>query len=218
MNGDVSVEFLRFALPDEIANVLTYTRTLDVRPSSSTQKYANSNVDPQQTGKQLHVATVVTGHFLKQGDNLLVTLEAIEVDTNRLLWQTSLTASALDLISLQGAVDAQVRQGLIPTLGVQEGTDSSARPKNLEAYDLYLHSIALPHDPAGNKDAIAVLEQVVQMDPNYAPAWEQLGLRCYYDGTYSDGGEAMLQRSNQAYERALTTGPQSQRCCRTADN
>ncbi len=207
MNGDVSVEFLRFALPDEIANVLTYTRTLDVRPSSSTQKYANSNVDPQQTGKQLHVATVVTGHFLKQGDNLLVTLEAIEVDTNRLLWQTSLTASALDLISLQGAVDAQVRQGLIPTLGVQEGTDSSARPKNLEAYDLYLHSIALPHDPAGNKDAIAVLEQVVQMDPNYAPAWEQLGLRCYYDGTYSDGGEAMLQRSNQAYERALQLDP-----------
>jgi serine/threonine protein kinase len=37
MNGDISVEFLRFALADEIANVLTYTRTLDVRPSSSTR-------------------------------------------------------------------------------------------------------------------------------------------------------------------------------------
>jgi serine/threonine protein kinase/tetratricopeptide (TPR) repeat protein len=207
MNGDISVEFLRFALPDEIANVLTYTRSLDVRPSSSTQKYATSNVDPQQVGRQLHVATVLMGHFLKQGDNLRVTLEAIEVDSNRLLWQSSLTASALDLIGLQGAVAAQVRQGLIPTLGAAGGSDSSARPKSLEAYDLYLHSIALPRDLAGNKDAIAVLEQVVQMDPNYAPAWEQLGLRCYYDGTYSDGGEAMLQRSNQAYERALQLDP-----------
>ena len=28
MNGDISVEFLRFALADEIANTLTYTRTL----------------------------------------------------------------------------------------------------------------------------------------------------------------------------------------------
>ena len=32
MNGDVSVDFLRFALADEVANALTGTRTLDVRP------------------------------------------------------------------------------------------------------------------------------------------------------------------------------------------
>ncbi len=208
MNGDISVDFLRFALADEIANVLTYTRTLDVRPSSSTQKYAANNVDPQQAGRQLHVATLLTGHFLKQGDNLLVTLEAIDVNHDRLLWQTSFTAPTQDLIALQGAMATQVRQGLLPTLGVAAGTaEAGTRPKNPEAYDLYLHSVALPHDPAANKDAIAVLEHVVQMDPNYAPAWEQLGLRCYFDATYSDGGEAMFQRSNQAYERALALDP-----------
>ena len=187
-NGDISVEFLRFALADEIANVLTYTRSLDVRPSSSTQKYAANNVDPEQAGRQLHVATVLTGHFLKQGDNLLVTLEAIDVNHDRLLWQTSLTTPAQDLIALQGEMTAQVRQGLLPTLGVTGGlAETGTRPKNPEAYDFYLHSIALPHDPGANKDAIAVLEHVVQLDPNYAPAWEQLGLRCYYDATYSDG-------------------------------
>ena len=208
VNGDISVEFLRFALADEIANVLTYTRSLDVRPSSSTQKYGANNVDPEQAGRQLHVATVLTGHFLKQGDNLLVTLEAIDVNQNRLLWQTSLTAAAQDLIALQGEMAAQVRQGLLPTLGVAGGlAGTGTRPKNAEAYDLYLHSVALPHDPGANKDAIAVLEQVVRMDPAYAPAWEQLGLRCYYDATYSDGGETMFQRSNEAYERALALDP-----------
>ncbi len=135
-------------------------------------------------------------------------MEAIDVSNDRLLWQASLTAPAQDLIALQGAMAAQVRQGLLPTLGVAGGpTDTGSRPKNAEAYDLYLHSVALPHDPAANKDAIAVLEHVVQMDPNYAPAWEQLGLRCYYDATYSDGGEAMFQRSNQAYEHALALDP-----------
>ena len=207
-NGDISVEFLRFALADEIANVLTYTRSLDVRPSSSTQKYAANNVDPEQAGRQLHVATVLTGHFLKQGDNLLVTLEAIDVNHDRLLWQTSLTTPAQDLIALQGEMTAQVRQGLLPTLGVTGGlAETGTRPKNPEAYDFYLHSIALPHDPGANKDAIAVLEHVVQLDPNYAPAWEQLGLRCYFDATYSDGGEVMFQRSNEAYERALALDP-----------
>jgi tetratricopeptide (TPR) repeat protein len=65
----------------------------------------------------------------------------------------------------------------------------------------------LPHDAGPNKDAIAVLEHVVQVDPTYAPAWEQLGLRCYYDADYSDGGETMFQRSNEACERAVSLDP-----------
>src|SRR5208337_277185 len=116
VDGDVSVDFLRFALADEISNALTYARTLDVRPSSAARKYAASDVDPQKAGRELHVATVLTGHFLKQGDNLLVTLEAIDVQHNRLLWQTNLTAPAQDLIALQNQMTAQVRQGLLPAL------------------------------------------------------------------------------------------------------
>jgi eukaryotic-like serine/threonine-protein kinase len=208
MNGDISVEFLRFALADEIANVLTYTRTLDVRPSSLTRKYVGNDVDPQAVGREVRVANVLTGHFLKQGDNLLITLEAIQVNGNRLLWQTTVTAPAQDLITVQNEIAAQMRQGLLPALGAAAGfLNTGTRPKNPEAYDLYLHSLALPHDPQPNKDAIDVLEHVVGMDPTYAPAWEQLGLRCYFDADYSDGGEAMFQRSNKACERALALDP-----------
>ncbi|MGB8723823.1 MAG: protein kinase [Terriglobales bacterium] len=208
MNGDISVDFLRFALADEIANTLTYTRTLDVRPSAITRKFVSNDVDPQQAGRAVHVATVVTGYFLKQGDRLLITLEAIQVDGNRLLWQTNVTAPAQDLIALQAQMAAQIRQGLLPALGAAGGfLDTGTRPKNAEAYDLYLHSLALPHDAGPNKDAIAVLEHVVEVDPTYAPAWEQLGVRCYYDEAYSNGGEPMFQRSNQACERAVQLDP-----------
>jgi TolB-like protein len=204
----MSVEFLRFALADEIANTLTYTRTLDVRPSSVTRKYVAPNLDPQKAGQELHVANVLTGHFQQQGDRLLITLEAIQVDSDRLLWQTNLTSGAQDLIALQATMATQIRQGLLPALGATGGfLDTGTRPKNQEAYDLYLHSLALSRDPGPNKDAIAVLEHVVEMDPNYAPSWEALGLRCYYDAEYSNGGEEMFQRSNQAYERALALDP-----------
>ena len=208
VNGDISVDFLRFALADEIAKVLSYSRTLDVRPSSLTQKYAANDPDPQKVGRELRVATVLTGHFLKQGDNLMVTLEAIDVRDNRLLWQSSFTAPAQDLIALQSNMAAQIRQSLLPMLGVTGGVVATgSRPKNPEAYDLYLHALALPHDPGPNKDAIAVLQQVVRMDPDYAPAWEELGLRAYWDTTYSDGGEAAFQLSNTACERALALDP-----------
>jgi eukaryotic-like serine/threonine-protein kinase len=208
MNGDFSVDYLRFALADEISNVLTYTRTLDVRPSGVTRKYVSPDLDPQKVGRELHVGSVLTGHFLRQGNNLLVTLEDTETKSNRMLWQTNFTTSSEDLIALQAQLANQIRRGLLPILGAAGSfLDTGSRPKSQEAYDLYLHSLALPHDAGPNKDAIAVLQHVVEVDPNYAPAWEELGVRAYYDADYSDGGEKMFQLSNTASERALALDP-----------
>ena len=52
-----------------------------------------------------------------------------------------------------------------------------------------------------------MLERAVGIDASYAPAWEALGLRYYFDGTYGDGGEQMLKRSDSALERALALDP-----------
>ena len=207
MNGDFSVDYLRFALADELTSVLTYSRSLEVRPSSVTRKYVELDQDPRKVGQQLRVGRLLTGHFMRQGENLTVTLEAIDVASDRLLWQGSATAPVNDLISLQGQLSTQVQQGLLPALGAGGGFNTASRPKSQEAYDLYLHSLALPHDPGPNKDAISVLEHVVGVDPSYAPAWEALGQRYYFDSYYGGGGEEMFQRSNAAYERALSLDP-----------
>ena len=208
MNGDFSVDYLRFALADEIANVLIYSRTLDVRPSSITRKFVSADLDPQKVGSELHVADVVSGHFIKQGDYLLVTLEAVDTKDDRLVWQTNFSIASQDSIALQNQLTGHLRQGLLPALGVPSGpVDIGPKPKNEEAYDLYLHSLALPHDPGPNKDAVAVLREVVKMDPTYAPAWEELGQRYYFDSAYSDGGEDAFQKSNEASQRAVALDP-----------
>ena len=209
INGDISVEFLRFALADEIANALTYTRTLDVRPSSVTRKYAAVDVDPQKAGRELHVATVITGHFLKQGDNLMVTLEAIDVRNDRLLWQTNFTAPAQDLIA--SAVDhgGPGASRVASRLGCRRRSaryrHSSQGPGGLRSLSAQPGLAARSRPEQGcDRGAGACGADAI---PNYAPAWEELGLRCYYDATYSDGGEQMFQRSTQAYERALALDP-----------
>ncbi|HUK24247.1 MAG TPA: protein kinase [Terriglobales bacterium] len=208
MNGDFSVDYLRFALADEISSVLTYARTLDVRPSAITRKYVSADLDPQKVGHELHVANLLTGHYIKEGNHLLVTLEDVEVQSDRVLWQANVNGSSQDLIGLQEQMAKQIRQGLLPALGAASGfLESSSHPKNQAAYDLYLRSVAIPHDPAPNKEAITMLERAVGMDPTYAPAWDALGLRYYYDSDYSNGGEEMFQRSTAAYERALSLDP-----------
>ncbi|MDQ5859064.1 MAG: tetratricopeptide repeat protein, partial [Acidobacteriota bacterium] len=83
----------------------------------------------------------------------------------------------------------------------------ATEPKNPEAYGLYLRSTAISRDPAPNKEAVRMLEQSVQLDGSYAPAWNALADRYYYDGSYSDGGGRAIERSRAAAERALSLDP-----------
>jgi eukaryotic-like serine/threonine-protein kinase len=208
IGSDKDTDYLRLALPDEIATTLSYVRALSIRPFATTSKYTGSNVDLQQAGREMHVSDIVTGHYLKEGDQLRVTLEAVDVENNRVLWQDTVSAGAADLLAMRGQITARVRQGLVPTLGVAAGTEEgSSHPKSEEAYDLYLRSIAVPHDAEPNKQAISLLERAVGLDPTFAPAWAALGLRYYYDADYSSGGKAMYERSTSAYERSLALDP-----------
>ena len=102
-----------------------------------------------------------------------------------------------------------MQHGLLPILGGAAGAaeSSASRPKNQQAYDFYLRSIAVPHDAAPNKEAIKMLEWAVGIDPSYAPAWEALGQRYYFDSLFGGGGEERFQRSNAAYERAVALDP-----------
>jgi eukaryotic-like serine/threonine-protein kinase len=208
MSADNGVDFLRLALPDEIATTLSYVRALSIRPFATTSKYTGAGLDLQQAGREMHVSDIVTGHYLKEGDQLEITLEAVDVENNRTLWRDTLNVDAPDMIAMRGQITSKVRQGLVPALGVgSDLAETSTHPKNEEAYDLYLRSIALPHDPGPNKEGIAILERSVGLDGTYAPALAELGLRYYWDSQYSDGGEAAFQKSNSALERALTLDP-----------
>jgi eukaryotic-like serine/threonine-protein kinase len=202
------VDFLRLALADEIATALSYVRSLSIRPFATTSKYDSPTLDLQEAGRAMHVTDVVTGHYMKEGDQLQITLEAVDVADNRTVWRDTMTVAAPDMIAMRNQITAKVRQGLVPALGAgMDAGEAGTRPKNEEAYDLYLRSIALPHDPLPNKDAIAMLERAVGLDPTYAPAWGYLGVRYYYDAAYSNGGEAMRKRSNAALERAISLDP-----------
>src|SRR5579863_2834257 len=100
ISHDSSVDYLRYALADELTSVLSYSRTLEVRPSSVTRKYVDQDLDPKKVGTELRVGRLLTGSFRKQGNQLLVTLEAIDVPTERLLWQTTIAEKVENVIGL----------------------------------------------------------------------------------------------------------------------
>ena len=208
LGANKDVDFLRLALADEIATSLSYVRSLTIRPFATTSKYDSPTLDLQEAGRAMHVTDVVTGHYLKEGDQIQITLEAVDIADNRTVWRDTMTVAAPDLISMRNQITNKVRQGLVPALGAGTDTgEASTHPKNEEAYDLYLRSVAMPHDPAPNKEAIAMLERAVGLDPSYAPAWGYLGIRYHYDSAYAGGGAAVHDRSDSALARAISLDP-----------
>ena len=72
IGSDQDTDFLRLALPDEIATALSYVPSLSIRPFATTNKYNGPTVDLQQAGREMRVTDIITGHYLKTGDQLQI--------------------------------------------------------------------------------------------------------------------------------------------------
>jgi serine/threonine protein kinase len=206
LGGDRSHDYLRYALPDEVITLLSYSPSLAVRPFAITRRFGD-DVDPQQTGRTLKVSDIVTGHFRSSGPRLGVTLEAIDVEKNEIVWRDSIEGPADDLIALREQMAGRIRSGLLPRLNASLQQAGTSRPKNDEAYSLYLRAVAESSDPEPNRKALAMLVKATALDSQYAPAWFHLARRHYLHGQYAKGGAPAFRDAETATRRALEIDP-----------
>lgn len=206
IGGSHDRDYLQLALPDELITILSHSPSLAVRPFAMTRKF-KGDVDPQQVGKSLSVSNVITGDYRHDGGRLGLTVEAINVDSNSVLWRDSIEVNGEDLIAMRNELSSRVRSGLFPRLKIVSDAREPDRPQNDEAYALYMRALAMSSDAAPNKQAIAILERAVKLDPAYAPAWSLLGHRYYWDGQYADGGLAAIDRGEADHRKALSLDP-----------
>jgi DNA-binding winged helix-turn-helix (wHTH) protein/TolB-like protein len=210
------LDFLRLGLADDIATTLSFYPSLSIRPFAATSKYAGPDVDLQKAARELRVADLVTGHFLVAGENVEVTLEAVDAADNRVLWRATLRGTTRDLTQVQEQISARVQHGLIPALGASPASGASSNVShNAEAYELYLR--AMSEDDSSNpqassiasglKDSIPLLQRAVALDPGYASAWAALGHLYYYESAFTSAGEPARLRAKAALQRAVALDP-----------
>jgi TolB-like protein/predicted Ser/Thr protein kinase len=198
--NDPSIDFLRFALADEISGTLGYARAVSIRATKAPQ-YSEPGLDIQKAGRELRVEDVISGRLLKAGDQLQITLAVTDTHSGSELWREVFDVPAAEMVAAQAQIAAKTRRGLAPALGISEfATERIPQPKNERAYQLYLRakgsgldmSLLMEH-PEINRQAIELLDQSVALDPSYAPAWEALADRYAEVGWFGNGGEAALE-------------------------
>src|SRR5438445_9463636 len=203
---DKTLDYLSVSLPDEVITTLSYAPSLSVRPFSLSQQAATQATDPRQTGHQLRVGHVITGHFLKQAAQLSVTIELTDVANEEVVWHSSVDAPITDSLALRQALENTLQKGLLAALGSSTAELSVTKPRNQEAYELFLRGQGA--DEGDTKSAIAALEKSTSVDPGYAPAWVALGERYYAEADAGAGGRVAFNKAVAALERAHQLDPQ----------
>jgi len=210
------LDFLRLGLADDIATTLSFYPSLSIRPFAAISKYAGPDIDLQKAARELRVADLVTGHFLVAGENVEVTLEAVDAAHNRVLWRATLRGTTRDLTGMHEQIAARVQHGLIPALGVTTGPSAPSNiSHNAEAYELYLRAMSDDDSPnsqgssfsSENNRAIRLLQRAVALDPGYASAWAALGHLYYYERGFENGDEPATIRAKAALQRAVALDP-----------
>lgn len=207
--AEPDIEYLGFALADSIITQLSCIKALIVRPSSAVEKYRSQPADPRQVGRELQLDAMLTGSYLRSGENFRVNAQLIDVANNEVLWQERIDLKFDNVIELQDRICDELIRGLRLNLstGEQEALRHDA-PANPVAYELYLRALACPPNDEGHKQALALLEASVQLDANYAPAWAALAAR-YLNARHYLRDETMLQKAERAISRALEINPSS---------
>lgn len=207
LKTDPATDFLGFSLANAVITKLDAINGLTVRPSTSIDKYRNQIIDPNAAAADLHVDTLLTGTFIKDGDDLGITTQLVDVKADKILWQEAMNVKYDKLLTVQDRVAEQIIKGLELNLSPSEAANlKPEKPISTEAYESYLRGIDL-YSLNRFSDAIKALEKATTIEPAYAPAWAYLGRAYTTNASLEFGGREDYIKAQAAYEKAIALNP-----------
>jgi eukaryotic-like serine/threonine-protein kinase len=209
LRPDAETDFLAFSLADAIASSLSALNSLVVRSSAVAVRFAKDTPDLKALAAEADVDRVVMGALMRAGDQLRVSVQLVQAPDGTLVASHTVQSSMGDLFGLQDFISRRVADALSLPLAGTAITPPPNRdaPANPRAYELYLRANELSRTYEGLARARDVYEQCLELDPQFAPAWAQVG-RCYrVIGKYVEGSPDSESRAEDAFRRALALNP-----------
>lgn len=207
MKQDPTTDFLGYSLADAIITKLGSVQAIRVRPSYAIEKYRDQVVEIPKVAADLDVDTLLTGNFIRDGDDLRITCQLVDVKSRNMLWKGAFDLRYQKLLTVQDQVAEQIIQGLELNLSSSEAAQLKLdEPANPLAYEYYLRGVDL-YARSDFPLAIRMLEESSEIDPNYALTWAYLGRSYNASGTFQLEGRDYYRKAQAAFDRALALRP-----------
>jgi TolB-like protein/Tfp pilus assembly protein PilF len=213
LTGHTEDAYLADGLQEEILNALARVRELNVISRTSVMEFRGKARNIREIGQRLNVGSVLEGSIRRDANTLRLTVQLIDVRDDRHVLATNYDRDLAHILDLQSTVARQIANALAATLTQYErGELERVATNNGDAYDRYLRAVAgfrtpTPTDDSGLVEPTRLLEEAVQLDPDYADALALLAqsyiLTFQNSSRPEDGAKA-----KQALERVVAADPQ----------
>jgi len=176
MSSDPEQEYFSDGLSEEILNLLAKIPELKVIGRTSSFAFKGRNEDLRGIGQALDVATVLEGSVRKSGERVRITAQLIDVSNGAHVWSETYDRTITDIFAVQD----DVASAIIDALQIHVGANPTrGRPtENTEAYALFLKARA-SLNVFEYRNAEEILLEAIELDPNFAEAYELLAY-CYF--------------------------------------
>ena len=180
-------EYFADGLTEEIIDRLARVPGLRVPARTSSFYFKGKSTKVRDIAKELSVAHVLEGSVRIMGKQIRVAAQLVRADSGYQIWSNTYNLSTTDLLEIQDDIAASVVQNLKATLlpATPHGTYKRWDPEVVKAVTQARFLI----DRAGNADnreAIAMLERAVEIEPQYALAWAELATAHRYRASFFD--------------------------------
>jgi len=176
-SGNQDLEYLSDGMTETLISALSQIPNLSVKARSSVFFYKGKEVTPKKIGEELGVQTVLLGRVAQRGDDLRLSLELVNAQTQDVLWSETYHRKQSELVSLQSEIARDVSSKLKSRLSSADAAKLEKKyTDNPEAYQLYLKGKFYWNKRTGGslKQATAFYQQATEKDPNYALAYSGL--------------------------------------------
>ena len=176
MSGDIEQEYFADGLTEELLNVLAKVPDLQVAGRTSSFAFKGRNEDLREIGKQLNVRVLLEGSVRRDGENLRVTAQLIDVASGYHLFSETYDRHLDDVFRIQDDIARRVVQEIKYELLEQDSGTFVATGPDPAAYENYLRSRrAVSQRLLGElPGAIASLEEMLELEPDFARGWSAL--------------------------------------------
>jgi len=193
MSPERDQEYFADGIAEELLNVLAAIRELRVISRSTAFSFKGSTATLLEIGEKLNVSYILEGSVRKAGGRLRITAQLIDARTDAHVWSETYDRTLDDVFAIQDEISANIVEQLKITLLADA---KGATKIDSTAYDLYLKAQFIVHTENFDqlRDAQALLDQVLEIEPNYIPALTTLA-RVYYRIPKTEG---LSRELNQA--------------------
>jgi TolB-like protein len=211
MSPDPNDEYFADGMTEELIDRLAQVRELEVIARTSVMNYKKKEKNVSQIAKELSVGSLVEGSVRKAGNRIRVTAQLINGATEGHLWSSHYDKDLNDIFAVQSEIAEKVAEELKVRLVESEKEILEKKPtENTEAYNNFLRGRELYRDgtEASLKQAIALFEKAIQLDPTFARAYAEVAEchRLLADSGY-EPADVSLATVKPLLERALKLDP-----------